>query len=75
MTKWFGGWFGNAGDLLSRLTGRPSLINRDKIREATVDSWACSGEKARRQLGFQVQKALFDRLQETGQWYVQHGWI
>ncbi len=75
MAKRLGGWFGHAGGLISRLTGRPSLINRDKIREATVDSWACSGEKARRQLGFQVEKTLFDRLQETGKWYLRHGWI
>jgi hypothetical protein len=57
------------------LTGRPTLINRDKIREATVDSWACSGEKARAQLGFEVRKPLFERLQETGQWFIENGWI
>ena len=42
--------------------GKASFLNRDKIREATVWSWACSSQKAREQLGFKPDGPLDSRL-------------
>ena len=42
--------------------GNASFLNRDKIREATVASWACSSQKAREQLGFKPDGSLDSRL-------------
>ena len=58
-----------------RLRGRSSVVNVDKVREAIVRSWACSGEKARRQLGFAPSQPLDVRLKETAQWFVENAWI
>lgn len=55
--------------------GKPNVFNRDKIREALADSWACSPEKAERQLGFEPAAPLLDRVQQTIDWYRQHGWL
>ena len=41
---------------------KTSFLNRDKIREATVWSWACSSQKAREQLGFAPHAPLDSRL-------------
>lgn len=51
-------WFSEA---IARLQGKASILNRDKIREATVWSWACSSQKARTQLGFKTNGQL-DKL-------------
>jgi dihydroflavonol-4-reductase len=42
----------------SRLLGKHAFLTVDKIREATVRSWAVSGEKARQHLGFRPSRSL-----------------
>lgn len=64
-----------ASEVAARLRGRMEMFNVDKIREASVTSWACSPEAARRELGFQPAASLVDRLQSTVAWYQQHGWL
>jgi nucleoside-diphosphate-sugar epimerase len=59
----------------ARARGRPAHFSIDKAREATAGAWACSAEKAVRQLGFSVTVPLADRLRQTAQWYRQEGWI
>ena len=63
------------GELISQLRRRPDEVNFDKIREALVTSWACSGEAASRDLGFAPQIGLADRFQQTIDWYCQQGWL
>jgi nucleoside-diphosphate-sugar epimerase len=69
---WFAGglseWFG-------RLRGTPEELCFDKMRDAIVPSWACSGEAARRDLGFTPAKPLNQRLAETVDWYQANGWF
>jgi nucleoside-diphosphate-sugar epimerase len=59
----------------SRLRGKPNAFNIDKIREATVESWACSGALAERELGCTPQHTLSKRLQSTIDWYREHQWL
>ena len=75
MTQQFGGWMGHTLHAVSRLSGKPCILDADKVREAIAPSWASSGLKAREQLGFQVAKPLNDRLRETGQWFIENNWI
>ena len=62
-------------EALSRIRGRPDELNLDKMREALAESWACSGESARRELGFTPPRPLAKRLQETIEWYAREGWL
>ena len=62
-------------ELAGRLTGTAQPLNLDKIREALVQSWACSGAAAARDLGLQPAKPLAERLQTTAQWYLDQNWI
>jgi nucleoside-diphosphate-sugar epimerase len=64
---------GGISELVGRLKGRPSELCLDKIRDALVTSWACSGESARREFGFAPARPLVDRLQETIDWCIANG--
>jgi nucleoside-diphosphate-sugar epimerase len=57
-------------ELCGRLRGKPEAFCIDKIREALASSWACSGEAARRELGFVPAKSLAGRMQETIDWFL-----
>lgn len=58
-----------------KLSGRPSIVNRDKFTEAFAGDWISSGERARRELDFLPAAALAERLRETCDWYRDQGWI
>jgi nucleoside-diphosphate-sugar epimerase len=55
------------------LVGQPSIVSRDKLREATARSWAASAAKARDHLGFAPAATLDARLRETGDWFRTQG--
>jgi len=73
--RWVGRSVGGATELAGRFSGQPSLLSRDKIREATVASWACSAAKAHSQLGFRPPLPLDARLRQTAEWFREHGWL
>jgi nucleoside-diphosphate-sugar epimerase len=60
-------------DAVTWLTGRPSIVSADKLREATARSWAASGRKAREQIGFRPAASLDARLRETADWWRSQG--
>ena len=72
---WVGRTVGGVSEAVSRVTGEPSLLSLDKIREATAWSWACSAAKARRQLAFAAAQPLDERLRETAVWFREQGWL
>jgi hypothetical protein len=59
---------GGISEFIGHLRGQPEELCVDKIRDALVPSWACSGEAARRDLDFLPAKPLTQRLQETVEW-------
>ena len=73
--RWTGRLVAFSAQTALGLRGKASTLNVDKIREASAHSWACSGEKARQQFGFQVAKPLDVRLQETSTWYRENRWL
>ena len=64
-----------ANEGMSRFRGVPDVFGLDKIREATAGSWACSGDLARRELGWTPRRSLDERLRETAQWYRENHWL
>jgi nucleoside-diphosphate-sugar epimerase len=63
------------GDLFSKMTGRFSLINRQKIRLSLPKYWLVSNERAKRDFGFACETALEDGLRKTWLWYRKNGWL
>ncbi len=64
----FGGWWGS-------LTGRPPVLNPERLREFLPPCWVCSGRRIRDELGFAPRFDLDAGLRQTGSWYREHGWI
>ncbi len=62
-------------ELVAKITGKPALLNFDKISEMREYYWVCSGEKARQQLGFVPALSIQEGLQNTWQWYRENGWL
>ena len=73
--RWVGRLVGGVCQFSNAVRGSSSQINLDKIREATVCSWACSSEKARQQLEFLPAEELDTSLKSTADWYLEQGWI
>lgn len=65
--RWVGRLVGLAAETLFTPDGKGNLLSLDKVREATVRSWACSSAKARAQLGFAPPSPLEDRLREMAE--------
>ncbi len=59
-------------ETIQRLTGRPQPYDWAKAAES-MHHWRCSVEKARRQLDFEPQKSLEERLAQTAAWYREQG--
>jgi nucleoside-diphosphate-sugar epimerase len=62
-------------ELAGQITRRPFVYRLDKLREAAAGDWTCSPERARRELGFQVEVPLADRLRQTVAWYRNEKWL
>jgi nucleoside-diphosphate-sugar epimerase len=64
-----------AGDLLSTITGRVSLLNKNKAALARPRWWLCDASRARDELGWRPAMPLQRGVQETYLWYVASGWL
>lgn len=58
-----------------RLTGRPALLNDQRVLDMREHYWLCSGDKAQRELGFEAEYDLETAIQETAAWYLENGWL
>jgi nucleoside-diphosphate-sugar epimerase len=58
-----------------KLTGRPALLNDQRIIDMRQRFWLCSGGKARQDLGFSPEYDLETAVRETTEWYREHGWL
>jgi nucleoside-diphosphate-sugar epimerase len=58
-----------------RFTGKPALLNEQRIRDLRQPYWLCCGEKAQRELGFVAQYDLDTAVKETANWYLENDWL
>lgn len=63
------------GDLVSAVTGRPLIANRNKAALARPRWWVCDPSRAREDLGWRAEVPLLDGLRETYTWYVEARWL
>lgn len=69
------GMAGAMGDVVGRLTGRPSIVNRNKAVLAAPKYWLCTSARAREEFGFTTPTSLRDGMQMTYDWYLRNRWI
>jgi nucleoside-diphosphate-sugar epimerase len=62
-------------EYLSKLVGRPSLINRDKVKEIVQAEWVCDITKAKTLLGYEPRVPLSEGARITFEWYKKEKWL
>lgn len=62
-------------ELFGKLCNKPMYLNLQKARELIQNSWACSIEKAKVQLGFNPHISLHEGFLKTYSWYKKMGWL
>jgi nucleoside-diphosphate-sugar epimerase len=62
-------------ELVSRLTGRPRILSRQKYPELRAPGWVCDVSRLRRELGFTCETPLREGLRRTIAWYQENGWL
>ncbi|MBW6514342.1 MAG: NAD(P)-dependent oxidoreductase [Candidatus Syntrophosphaera sp.] len=65
----------HTGELFERITGRSTLVNKQKMKELVNVNWVCSIDKARKILGWHPQPDLEGNLRKTFDWYRRKGWL
>jgi dihydroflavonol-4-reductase len=66
---------GCLADLLSRITGHPGILSRDKILDARQRYWVCDATRAVSDLDFHAQTSLREGVAATLEWYRQAQWL
>jgi nucleoside-diphosphate-sugar epimerase len=66
---------GLAAEIGSRITKRPALTGRQKVREAAQRYWLCDVGKIENDLRFSAEYPLQKGLELTWQWYRKNNWI
>jgi nucleoside-diphosphate-sugar epimerase len=64
-----------AAKVQERLTGKPALLNEQRVLNMRQPYLLCSGEKARKELGFAPTYDLETAVEETATWYRENGWL
>jgi dihydroflavonol-4-reductase len=63
------------GEIGSRISKKPSVINLEKFKRLNQRSWIVDMEKTRDKLSFKPQYSLREAIQETISWYLEHNWL
>lgn len=59
----------------SSITGKPALLNADKVAEMLQPGWVCSNGRARAELGFRPRITLEAGMTAAAAWYKKMGWL
>jgi len=62
-------------EVISKLTGKLSILSRQKIKELKEESWVCDGSKAKKELCFYPKVRLSEGIDRCVDWYRKQGWL
>lgn len=60
---------------ISRVTGKPSIVNPDKARENRAGDWICDSSRTNRELRLPLATSLAEGFRVTAEWYRRAGWL
>ena len=66
---------GFLGSGISKITGKSTMINSDKVKELTYTDWVCDITEAENDLCFKPKVMLKEGIKWTADWYRIHKWI
>ena len=64
-----------AREVLSRLTGKPSVLSLQKFAELRAPGWVCDPTRLERETGCACTTTLDRGVAQTLTWYQQHHWL
>lgn len=64
-----------ASELIFKIQGKASPLNIEKIKDVRQKNWACSIEKAKKELNYNPKVSLEDGMKKTMEWYIENKWI
>ena len=59
----------------ARLVGKATMLSPDKAKELLAEAWTCSSAALERDTGWQASISHEEGLQQTADWYKEHGWL
>lgn len=62
-------------EFVSRMRGKPTILDRQKMKELREQYWTASNQKIKTQLGFSPKISIEDGLRITLEWYKENNWI
>lgn len=62
-------------EAVSKISGKPSTLNRDKYKIMQQRNWECDIKPLVDDLGFEPRYNLRQGLEEAVQWYKKEGWL
>jgi nucleoside-diphosphate-sugar epimerase len=64
----------HAGELATRIDGKPRIMNRQKALMGFQDAWLCSGAKAKEHFDFECEVDHHEGVHRTHRWYHENDW-
>lgn len=64
-----------ATQLWGAVTNTAQMLTLDKVNELTQKHWVCSGDGARRDLGWTAKTQWREGVQQAVKWYREAGWL
>jgi nucleoside-diphosphate-sugar epimerase len=62
-------------DAVAPLTGKPSLLSRDKVTEMKQTAWICSNHRIKQDLAWRPCLTLAQGIEKTAGWYFREKWL
>ncbi len=66
---------GLLSEAASLFASGPTILNRQKVREAVQRYWLCDTAAAKKDLGFETKYPLQQGLENTWRWYRDNNWL
>lgn len=63
------------GEIAARVTGKESLMNRERTLEWRHRHWVCDASRAGQEWGFRARTPFSLGIRKTVEWYRQVGWL
>jgi len=63
------------GEGISKIMGKSTMLNRDKVKELMYADWVCDITKARNDLCFEPRVGIKVGIKWTADWYRIHKWL
>ncbi|CUS98385.1 NAD-dependent epimerase/dehydratase family protein [Candidatus Chrysopegis kryptomonas] len=67
--------FAFISEMFFKIRGKASPLNVEKVKDLRQKNWACSIEKAKKELGFVPKVSLEEGMRKTMKWYVENKWL